>query len=132
MLVGNSRGVDDFILLGSRDGRSFFLNRFILLHIPELLETETEGENTEGATDDTTNHTYLLLVRVLLELDVHATELHVVHDLLRLTDSDEFANSIEALHEEGDAEAGEDEVDLLAVVHFYLPATILKSLRWLQ
>ena len=128
MLFGNSRGVDDFIL-GRGDGRSFFLNRFILLHIPELLETETEGEDTEGATDDTTNHTYLLLVILLLEPDVHVTELHVVHDLLRLTDDDKVANSIEALHEEGDADASEDEVELLTVVHSYLPATILKSLR---
>lgn len=130
MLFGNSRGVDDFILLGSGDGRSFFLNRFLaFLHIPELFETEAEGEDTESTTDDTTNHTYLLLVRVLLELDVHATELHAVHNLLRLTDDDEFANSIEALHEKGDAEASEDEVELLTVVHSYLPATILKSLR---
>lgn len=130
MLFGNSRGVDDFILLGIREGRGFFLNRFLaFLHIPELLETEAEGEDTEGATDDTTNHTYLLLVRVLLEPNVHATELHVVHKLLRFTDGDEVANSIEALHEEGDAKAGEDEVELLAVVHSYLPATILKSLR---
>ena len=96
----------------------FFLNRFILLHIPELLETDTKGEHTKGATDDSADHRdNLLSVRVLLELDVHATELHVIHHLLRLTDDDEFANRIEALHEERKASADEDEVEFLFVAH---------------
>lgn len=69
---------------------------------------------------------------MLLELDVHVAELHVVQDLIRLTDDDEVTNSSEALHEKGDAEASKDEVELLTVVHSYLPDTILKSLRWLQ
>ena len=54
---------------------------------------------------------------MLLELDVHATELHVIHHLLRLAHDDEFANRIEALHEEGEASANEDEVEFLFVAH---------------
>lgn len=54
---------------------------------------------------------------MLLELDVHATELHVIHHLLRLAHDDEFADSIEALHAQRETSADEDEVEFLFVAH---------------